>query len=78
MANVLLLVASAVMLGVAGWATWDSHRHMLRAEAAARQAREHARQAQEHAHVAHAHAVRAREAADRAQAARHASRQHGN
>ncbi|MEU3700970.1 hypothetical protein AB0E82_01955 [Streptomyces anulatus] len=63
MATVLLLVASAVMLGIAGWATWDGHRHMLRAEAAARQAREHAC-------AAHAHAVRAREAADRAQAAR--------
>ncbi|KOG84467.1 hypothetical protein ADK33_03420 [Streptomyces griseus subsp. rhodochrous] len=63
MATVVLLVASAIMLGFAGWATWDGHRHMLRAEAAARQAQEHAR-------AAHRHAVHAREAADRAQAAR--------
>lgn len=71
MVTIALLVASAVMLGFAGWATWDGHRHMLRAEAAARQAQEHAR-------AAHVHAVQAREAADQAQAARPVSRAYGN
>ncbi|MFH9368088.1 hypothetical protein ACH4K8_20700 [Streptomyces anulatus] len=72
MATVLLLVASSVMLGIAGWATWDGHRHMLRAEAAARQAHEHANAAQEHARQAREAADRAVAAADRARATRHA------
>ncbi len=63
MVTIVLLVASAVMLGLAGWATWDGHRHMLRAEAAARQAQEHAARAREAAD-------RAVAAADRARAAR--------
>ncbi|MET9701701.1 hypothetical protein [Streptomyces griseus] len=70
MATVMLLVASAVMLGFAGWATWDGHRHMLRAEAAARQAREHANAAQEHARQACEAADRSVAAADRARATR--------
>lgn len=63
MTTLLLLAASAVMLGVAGWFTWDGHHHMLRAEAAARQARAHADRAC-------AAANRARTAADKARAAR--------
>lgn len=70
MVTIVLLVASAVMLGFAGWATWDGHRHMLRAEAAARQAREHANAAQEHARQAREAADRAIAAADRARATR--------
>lgn len=70
MATIALLVASAVMLGFAGWATWDGHRHMLRAEAAARLAREHANAAQAHARQAREAADRAVAAADRVRAAR--------
>lgn len=70
MATILLLVASGVMLGFAGWATWDGHRHMLRAEAAACQAREHANAAQEHARQAREAANRSVAAADRARATR--------
>ena len=46
MITLILLAVSAAMLCFAGWATWDGHHHMLRAEAAARQAKAYPDRAQ--------------------------------